>query len=248
MMYGMNRILNIPLLLVIFVTVAFVATTAASAATKPVTVDYVIGLIDAGVDQADIVARIQERDLTFRFAPGDIDRLRAAGASEDLIDEVLGRNAVQENRPDATTGGTSGRQDKGGKDANGWGRPNRMGNGDATVPPVQGEAVYNGEGIEELPDDSDYSYSGSGYYYPGYSSYLFSYGYGYPYYYSPYYYPYYTYGFYSSPFCHIPRHSFRTAPRGGGSFQSAPRGGGGFRSAPHGGGNPRSAPRGSHHH
>src|SRR5882672_5199765 len=90
MMYGMNRTLSLPLLLVTFVTVAFLATTAASAATKPVTVDYVIGLLDAGVDQADIVARIQERDLTFRFAPGDIDRLRAAGASEDLIDEVLG--------------------------------------------------------------------------------------------------------------------------------------------------------------
>jgi hypothetical protein len=240
MMYGMNRTLSLPLLLMTFVTLAVLATTTASAATKPVTVDYVIGLLDAGVDQADIQARIQERDLTFHFAPGDIDRLRAAGASEDLIDEVLGRNA--------TTGGTGGRQDQGGKDANGWGRPNRMGNGAVTAPPAGGEAVYNGEGIEELPDDSDYSYSGYGYSYPGYSSYLFSYGYGYPYYYSPYYYPYYSYGFYSSPFCHFGGHSFRTAPHGGGGWRSAPHGGGNPRSSPRGGGNPRSSPRGSHHH
>jgi len=247
-MSTMNRTLSLPLRLVTFVTAAFLATTAASAGTKPVTVDYVIGLLDAGVDQADIVARIQERDLTFRFAPGDIDRLRAAGASEDLIDEVLGRNAVPENRQGATTGGTTGRQDQGGKDANGWGRPSRLGNGGATPPPAEGEAAGDGEGIEELPDAGDYSYPDYGYSYPGYSSYWFSYGYGYPYYYSPYYYPYRSYGFYSSPFCHFPRHSFRTAPHGGGSFRGGPRGGGGARPAPHGGGNPRSAPRGSHHH
>lgn len=45
---------------------------------KVVTVDYVIGLLDAGIDQKEIIDRIERGQLGFRIAPGDLDRLRDA--------------------------------------------------------------------------------------------------------------------------------------------------------------------------
>jgi hypothetical protein len=256
-------VLALTLLLAILLTAASQPSRAAASNTKSVTVDYAIALLDAGVDQADIVARIMEKNLTFRVAPGDIDRLRAAGAGKALINTVTREGVGLENSETAPSGITSPTQEQGGADTNGWGRPSRLGGkegadstsedsrpgaGTATAAPSDSydEGDTNGEGIEELPDGGYYAYPGYDYYYPGYYGY-FSYGYAYPYYYYPnYYYPYRSYGYYSSPYFRYPRHSFRTMPRGGGSFRGAPHGGG-VRPAPRGGGH-QSAPRGSHHH
>ena len=256
--------LALPLVLAVLATVAIMPSHAAASTTKSVTVDYVIALLDTGVSQADIVARIKEKNLTFRLSPGDLDRLRAAGAGKDLIETITGGAAVLENQESASPGGPTPRQERGGADTNGWGRPSRLGgktgaNTEGEVP-QSGEgaalaapsATYegvdeNGEGIEEVPDDG--GYADSYYSSPGYYGYSYYYGYPYPYYYYPsFYYPYGFYGYYSSPFFHHPHHFSRPMPRGGGSFHGAPRGGGGGRPAPHGGGGGRPTPRGSHHH
>lgn len=85
-------------------------------------------------------------------------------------------------------------------------------------------------------------YGGSYYGYPGYSDFLFYYGYPYPHYY-PYSYPYSAF-IYHSPYHFYPHFSFRSGVHGGTVFRGvrgAPRGGrsvvprpGGFRSAPRG--------------
>ena len=247
--------LALPLVLAVLATVAFLPSKAVASPTKSVTVDYVIALLDTGVTQTDIVARIKEKNLAFRLAPGDVDRLRAAGAGQVLIDAITNRAAVLENQESASPGEPTRRQERGGADTNGWGRPSRLGNvsqpgeGAATAAPsaTEGEVDENGEGIEEIPDDG--YYADSYYSSPGYYGFSYYYGYPYPYYYYPsFYYPYGFYGYYSSPYYYHPHHFSRPIPRGGGSFHGAPRGGGGVRSAPHGGGGGRPAPRGSHHH
>jgi len=238
---------------------------AASSGPKVVGVDYVLALMDAGIDQKEIIQRIEEKNLAFRLALGDLDRLREAGAGKHLIEVVSAEAAVLENHEGAASGPTTPPQDKGGADASQWGRPNRIGGesrpGAAQAPPASSDdQTTNGdEGIEEQPYGGYSGYGGyggyggySGYdYWPGYYSFVYSYGYPYPYYYYPgYYYPYRSY-YFSYPFYTFPHHSFRTAPRGGGSIRGVPRGGwgggGSPRSSPRGGGSPRSAPRGSHH-
>jgi len=246
--------LPLPLVLAVLATVAFLPSKAVASTTKSVTVDYVIALLDTGVTQTDIVARIKEKNLAFRLAPGDVDRLRAAGAGQVLIDAITNRAAVLENQESASPGEPTRRQERGGADTNGWGRPSRLGNvsqpgeGAATAAPsaTEGEVDENGEGIEEIPDDG--YYADSYYSSPGYYGFSYYYGYPYPYYYPSFYYPYGFYGYYSSPYYYHPHHFSRPIPRGGGSFHGVPRGGGGVRSAPHGGGGGRPAPRGSHHH
>ncbi|MGH2670534.1 MAG: hypothetical protein ACRDH5_15710 [bacterium] len=57
--------------------------------------DYVIGMLDAGMDQDDIIERIINDDLMFHFEKGDIDRLREAGAGLDLIRVVTRREVVE---------------------------------------------------------------------------------------------------------------------------------------------------------
>ena len=246
--------LALPLVLAVLATVAFLPSKAVASPTKSVTVDYVIALLDTGVTQTDIVARIKEKNLAFRLAPGDVDRLRAAGAGQVLIDAITNRAAVLENQESASPGEPTRRQERGGADTNGWGRPSRLGNvsqpgeGAATAAPsaTEGEVDENSEGIEEIPDDG--YYADSYYSSPGYYGFSYYYGYPYPYYYPSFYYPYGFYGYYSSPYYYHPHHFSRPIPRGGGSFHGVPRGGGGVRSAPHGGGGGRPAPRGSHHH
>ena len=257
--------LALPLVLAVLATAALLPSKAAASTTKSVTVDYVIALLDTGVGQADIVARIKEKNLAFRLAPGDVDRLRAAGAGKELVDAITNSAAVLENHESASPGEPARPQERGGSDTNGWGRPSRLGGktdagteGDVAQPDagaapdssssIEGEADDNDEGIEEIPDDG--SYADSYYYTPGYYGYSYYYGYPYPYYYYPsYYYPYGFYGYYSSPFFHHPHQFSQPIPRGGGSFHPVPRGGGGgVRSAPHGGGGGRPSPHGSHHH
>jgi hypothetical protein len=257
--------LILPLLLATVATLIFLPSRASAAGTKSVTVDYVIGLLDAGVAEDDVVTRIKENHLTFRVAPGDIDRLMAAGATGHLIDEIINAGVTLENREGAPSGDQPGGQNQGGTDTNGWGRPSRMGTSGKVAPPAGGDYQGDGQGIEEIPDGGSYAYPGNGYYYPSYyyPSYFgfgLSYGYSYPYYY-PYYSSYY-YPYYNSYHCPTPYHysngggGYRTAPRGGGgSFHTGPRGGGGMSaphgggmSAPHGGGGHRPSPRGSGHH
>lgn len=98
---------------------------------KAVTVDYVIGLLDAGIGQQEILDRIKEKDLTFRLEPGDTDRLREAGAGEDLIAAVTGE-AVDR-----------------------WGRPSRLGRQE-TVP--QEDVAYYGYGYYDFPFYYPYPY------------------------------------------------------------------------------------------
>ncbi len=230
----------------------------AATSDQVVNVDYVIALLDAGVDQAKVIDRIEQKGLTFRLAPGDMARLRSAGADDKLIEAVVDHAAVLEGH--GGPGPQAGQEQTPTQDSDSWGRPSRLGHpgtpgsGDApatpdqeqaTPPADEGEQQYqqqsgeDGQGIEEEPYGGSY-----GYYYPGY--YDFYYGYPYPYYYS---YPYGAYFYY--PYYHFfPRHHFnggfgrggggvRTVPRGGQG--TAPRSGGGFHSAP------RSSPRGSHH-
>ena len=254
------------LLLATVLTAAALPSRAATPAPKSVTVDYVIALLDGGSSEADIVARIKEKKLTFRLVPGDIDRLRAAGAGRDLIGRITAGTVVLENSEGAPSAEPAPPKEQSGADTNGWGRPSRLGGekgtnpgagdsrageGAATAAPSSADraADGDGEGIEEMPYAGDVTYPyGSSYDYYGFS---YSYGYPYPYYYYPsyyypYYYPYRSYGYYSSPYYHHPHYSYRTQPRGNGSFRSAPRGGS-FRSAPQGGGH-RPSPRGSQHH
>jgi len=252
----------------IVAAVSFLSPSASFAAesgkAKVVNVDYVIALMDAGIDQKEIIHRIEARNLTFRIESGDVDRLREAGAGKNLIEVVVGEQAEPE---------TVAPQGDQGSATSEWGRPNRMGGtgsgspqGDESyAPPASGDEGdnNNGEGIEESP------YYGGGYgggyggygsypdygdYWPGYYGFVYTYGYPYYYYYpyySAYYYPYryHYYGGYS-----YPRHYFRGAPRGGGWVSSGPRGGGmhsaprmGGHSSPRGSGGGHSAPRGSHH-
>ena len=241
--------LFLPLLFVVAV-LALPGRTAAAAKDTTVNVDYVIALLDSGVERAKIVERIDSQNLTFRLAPGDVARLRAAGADDKLIDAVVDHAAVLEGQGQASAQGT----DR-------WSRPSRLGNpagsGQEQAPPADDEQQYqqqvgeDGQGIEEAPYDGGYG-GGSYGYYPGYYSGYYDYygGYPYPYYYS---YPYGAYFHYSSPYySYYPRHYYygygysghggggvRSAPRG--THSGAPRSGGGSHSAP------RSAPRGSRH-
>lgn len=243
--------LILPLLVVAITSAIFLPTRASAQGGKAVTVDYVIGLLDAGVSEADIVARIEKNHLTFRVASGDIDRLVAAGASGHLLDAIITAGVTLENREGGTAqGGTDKNEDD-------WGRPSRMGTTNETYPP-SGETAPppsgDHEGIEEMPDSGGYYYPGTGYYYP---STYFSFGlsYGYPYYYYPYYayYPYYYYPAYHYGYhCNVPYYGggghgggYRTVPRGsgGGSIQYAPRGSGGMVMA-NGGGRGMMMPRG----
>jgi len=218
---------------------------ASAAESKPriVSVDYVLALMDAGIDQKDIVRRIEEKNLAFRLAPGDIDRLREAGAGKHLIEVVTAEGVVLENHQGVPTDATPPPQNQGGTDASQWGRPSRLAGEEQGKPEGGGqqpEAGDNGEGIKEEPYSGYVAYPGYDYW-SGYYGFVYSYGYPYSYpysYYPGYYYPYRSY-YYSAPYSTYPYRSYRTAPRGSGSSYGAPHGGGG---------SPRSSPRGSHHH
>jgi len=231
--------------------VAISVVPAGAAQARTHTVDYVIGMLEAGVDQPTILARIHDARLTFQIAAGDLDRLRDAGAGDALVQAVKGAAAAPSDEKSAAPGASS--------------RPQRLGQGageagerlEATAPeresapgeemePSDGSEAQQPEESEEAPHggypyyspSEDWGYDG---YYPPYYVY-----YGPPYYYYPYY-PYsFYYSFYSPyPFFHNrafiggrPGHGGssigRTVPRG------TPRGG----SRPPSGGMSRPRPRG----
>jgi len=198
-------------------------------------VDYVLGLLEAGMQEGLIVDLINARGLRFDLRPGDLDRLLAAGAGDALIGIVV-RNGRQ-------------------VDPQSWSRPRRIEAGSPA-----GEKATDGEAAEEAGEPAPaeqrwyggiYAYVGAPYWY-GY----WSYPYPYPYYYSysyPYYYGYpYRYGYpyhygYGRHYRPAPPRGY-TGPRSGGWHSYPPRGSG---SAPRGGspgGHPPSnrSPRGSH--
>src|SRR5713226_8149862 len=169
---------------------------AGAAQARTHTVDYVIGMLEAGVDQPTILARIHDARLTFQIAAGDLDRLRDAGAGDALVQAVKGAAAAPSDEKSAAPGASS--------------RPQRLGQGageagerlEATAPeresapdeemePPDGSEAQQPEESEEAPHggypyyspSEDWGYDG---YYPPYYVY-----YGPPYYY----YPYYPYSF-----------------------------------------------------
>ncbi len=200
------------LALALIAALSFPAARASAAAeTKPkiVSVDYVLALMDAGIDQREIVRRIEEKNLAFRIAPGDIDRLREAGAGKKLLDVVIGE-----------------------QDANQWERPSRLG---ANEGETNGEGIeempdsgYYAPGYSSFTFSYGYPYPY--YYYPYYYPYYYYGLYGYHTHYST---PYFRYPGYS--YRTVPRGSgwIRSAPRGG-SFRATPRTGGSARPSPRG--------------
>jgi len=96
----------LPLVAVAFVVALTLLPSPASAASdrpaRIVRVDYVLALMDAGVDQKEIIRRIVEKNLAFDLEPDDIGRLREAGCGDPLI-EVM--TAEQESRPSSFEGG-----------------------------------------------------------------------------------------------------------------------------------------------
>ncbi len=229
--------------LTILFLAAIAITRAAAAAAAPHTVDYLIGMLEAGVDQSTIITRIHEKNLTFRLEEGDLDRLKAAGASDALVTAVAG-------------------EEKGGGSSEAWSRPRRMeeeqsgGAQEEAAPPDEGEGTGETGGAPEAQEENvphgGYPYYRSGEddsYHPYYNPYAVYYGppwYDYDYYpfsfYYSYYYPsfYYPYRFYSPYYFYYYGGSFGRGPMGGRVVpRGTPRGswGGGI-------GHP-SSPRGS---
>lgn len=147
--------------------------------TAPLSVDYVLGMLESGMEQDEIVYRIIEKNLTFRLTAEDVDRLRAAGASDTLIRVVTRDGAALTELDD-------------------WSRPRRL-ESPEPAPGGSDEAEVE-ESAEDPYEEGDGGYGGAVYIYGGYP--YFSFGwypyYGYPYYsahyYSHYYSPYY-YGY-----------------------------------------------------
>jgi len=84
---------HIPALVAVAIVLVLALPSArAEAAPEPqsriVSVEYVLALMDAGIDEKEIVRRIVEKDLAFRLEPGDLDRLHEAGCGEALIEVV----------------------------------------------------------------------------------------------------------------------------------------------------------------
>jgi len=63
----------------------------AAAEAKVVSVDYVIGMIEAGLGQDEIVEHILANKLTFRVSEESLGRLREAGAGDELVEVVRKR-------------------------------------------------------------------------------------------------------------------------------------------------------------
>ncbi len=212
---------------------------AAAAEPRATSVDYVIALLDAGVDQKEIVARIGDKNLTFRLTPGDVDRLRAAGAGDELIDAVRRQATAQENRDGE--GPPEGTEQAPSRPTGDWGRPSRLGRGQVIPAPQDEDQEQNSD---EGNDGGEYTYPR--YHDDGYpvdGGFDFYYGYPYPFYY----YPFGSYIYDSYPYYHhpYPRFQYRGVVRGGGTFRGAPRGG--HLSMPGPGGGFRRLPRGSRH-
>ncbi|MDP3937064.1 MAG: hypothetical protein Q8R92_02880, partial [Deltaproteobacteria bacterium] len=198
-------------------------------------VDYVLGLMEAGMKEGLIVDLIRSRDLHFDLRPGDLDRLLAADAGEALIGVVV-RNGRRVDSPS-------------------WSRPRRLEEG-ATSNGTKSSGATTGEEAGQAPPPVErwyggvYTYVGAPYgygywaypyadpypYYSYYYAYPYSYRYGYPY-----------YGGYGYRGATAPPRGYN-APRSGGWHSSPPRGSGSApRGGSSGGGAPSSRPpRGSH--
>jgi hypothetical protein len=84
--------------IVLLLSILIVPFSLARAADEPDvrSADYLIGMLEAGLDQDDIIERIINDDLMFHFEKGDIDRLREAGAGPDLLRVVTRREVVED--------------------------------------------------------------------------------------------------------------------------------------------------------
>ena len=251
--------------LMVFVAMLFLAALCAAAApSRPLSIDYVIGMLESGLDQKTIVARIADGNLTFRLSEGDLDRLRAAGAGEDLVKAVTREGVVLENREKAQVPAPAPREGATGQEGaapeagtpapDGWSRPQRLGTEaapDAEGPPGGVTAPESGEEEKQEEDDRGSGEDdwmtpryGMTYYAPGYAPdyYPWTYWYGY---YGPYasfyYYPHYGYFPYWST-----GHPGTFLHGHGGGFRGSPRGSPGGHSGVRGGGAPRTTPRGAH--
>ncbi len=71
---------------------------------EPLSADYVIGLLQAGMTGEAIVEHILEKELAFVVRKGDIDRLLEAGAGEDVLMAVLQNTWSRPRRLDAEGG------------------------------------------------------------------------------------------------------------------------------------------------
>ena len=241
----MNRTFStLPLVILIGAVVPAVAAgdaLPATAMTEPapagvapdgLSIDYVLGLLEAGMKEGLIVDLIRSRDLRFDLRPGDLDRLLTAGAGEALIGAVV-RNGRRVDPPS-------------------WSRPRRLEEGATTGGTGSSGGTVEEDAGEPPPEErwygGVYTSVGASYGY-GYWAYpdaypYFSYYYAYPYSYR-YGYPYYGgYGYRHAP---GPPRGYG-APRSGGWHSSPPRGSG---SAPRGGSSgsrppANRSPRGSH--
>jgi hypothetical protein len=198
--------------------------------TPTVSVDYVMGMLQAGMNQQAIVKSILDRGVTFTLGPGDLGRLRAAGAGDLLVQTVMRQGGVLEDTPPAE--GEEGAAGPAETAPGSTPHPRRMVQGEVNSPP-QPRAEDTCD-IYYCPGDYAYSY-----YYPGYSPYY------YPGFYAGFYYPYsYPYGYYNYGYSNYygngyydSHHPGRVSPRGTPHGQS-----GG--TAPGGHGSPRGSPRG----
>lgn len=198
------------------------------------TVDYVLGMLEAGMEEEAIITRILEKNLTFRVAEGDIDRLRQAGASDRLIITVVREGVILENRRVAAE--EKGAPESAGPGNGSWTRPRRLGKpemmetgpeegsvpSEEAGPSGEGEDEEESEEREEYDDYLLYLYLG-GFAYLGYPFYSYPYYYGYPYgsiYYYPYYYGYPYRSTYRYPYGHYGRR-----PRRYGGHWHSPYGG-----------------------
>ncbi|HXH28790.1 MAG TPA: hypothetical protein VNL37_07075, partial [Candidatus Polarisedimenticolia bacterium] len=213
----------------------------APAATTPaesLSVDYVLGLMRAGMKPGLVVDLIREQDLHFRLAPGDVDRLRSAGASEELVGEVTGRAVVLQNN--ATAPGEAESESGPTASTSPPSRPRRIGQESSDQgTTAEGESGGSGDGSYVEQDQGPYIAYGYDYWWPYYAAPLWYSWYGfYPYYYAPYAYgygyPYRSYRYGGVPY---------RGPRGGGHHGIGTRPWGGHRGGF--GGGVRMAPRGS---
>ncbi len=135
---------------------------------EPLSVDYVIGMLEAGMPQDAIVSRIRDGRLAFVVRRGDIDRLLDAGAGEDLLMAVLQ--------------GT-------------WTRPRRLDPGRGEGEDADGSDGGSDESRDGGDGPSYYGYVHFGWpvFYPYYYGY-YPYSYGGPVYYGGHYYPRVYYG------------------------------------------------------
>jgi hypothetical protein len=205
----MKRLFLLPPLLVLFL----VAVPSTAAETR-VTVDYVIGMLQAGLEQDAIIEQIVDKQVHFVLGEGDLERLRQAGAHEGLV-------AVVE-REVAATGSDA----AAGQPGESWSRPQR-------IPGTVDEGADTAEAAPRPYYGYGYVYYGPWYDYypyPYYSYYPGYYGvFSYPYY--GYYYPYYGHhahhhgGYYGhGPRSHYPGHGGVTRGPRGSTHRSSPSG------------------------